>query len=175
MEESLEREVSRCERAGEGIGVIMVDIDHFKQFNDTYGHDAGDAVLVEFAQFLETYFRQSDIVCRFGGEEFIIIMPAAPKHLVVERATQLCHKLHDVDIYYESKKLPNITASFGVSYLAGEDYKHASIIVKLADTALYAAKRAGRDQVIIYEPESHAVGEEAVQGSGYVKELQDKL
>lgn len=89
MEESLEREISRCERAGQGLGVIIVDIDHFKRFNDTYGHDAGDVVLVEFAKFMTEYFRLSDIVCRFGGEEFIIIMPSAPKHIVVERATQL--------------------------------------------------------------------------------------
>tara|TARA_R110002111_G_scaffold61533_1_gene102258 strand:- start:415 stop:1920 length:1506 start_codon:yes stop_codon:yes gene_type:complete len=175
MEESLVREVSRCERAGRGLGVIMVDIDHFKKFNDSYGHDAGDIVLIEFASFLSGYCRESDIVCRFGGEEFIIIMPEAPENLVVERATQLCHKLHDVDIYYESKKLPKITASFGVSYLGGENYKQAPIIVKLADTALYEAKRAGRDQVIVYDALSHVAGEEAVQGSGYVKELQDKL
>jgi diguanylate cyclase (GGDEF)-like protein/PAS domain S-box-containing protein len=175
MEESLERETSRCERAGEGLGVIMVDIDHFKKFNDDFGHDAGDVVLVEFAEFMTAYFRQSDIICRFGGEEFIVIMPGAPKNLVVERATQLCHKLHDVEVYYESKKLPSVTASFGVSYLPGDDYKQAGIIVKLADTALYAAKRAGRDQVIVYDSLSHVVGEEAVQGSGYVKDLQDTI
>jgi predicted signal transduction protein with EAL and GGDEF domain len=107
--------------------------------------------------------------------EFIVIMPGAPKNLVVERATQLCHKLHDVEVYYESKKLPSVTASFGVSYLPGDDYKQAGIIVKLADTALYAAKRAGRDQVIVYDSLSHVVGEEAVQGSGYVKDLQDTI
>lgn len=174
MEESLERETARCERAGEGLGVIMVDIDHFKRFNDDFGHEAGDVVLVEFAEFMTAYFRQSDIVCRFGGEEFIVIMPEAPKHLVVERATQLCYKLHDVEVYYESKKLPSVTASFGVSYLPADDYKQASIIVKLADTALYAAKRAGRDQVIVYDALSHAAGG-GVQGSGYVKELQDML
>jgi diguanylate cyclase (GGDEF)-like protein len=155
--------------------VIIVDIDHFKRFNDDFGHDAGDSVIVEFANFMTSYFRQSDIVCRFGGEEFIVIMPGAPQSLVVERATQLCHKLHDVNVYHESKKLPGITASFGISYLPGDDYKQASIIVKLADTALYEAKRAGRDQVVVYDALSHAAGDEAVQGSGYVKELQDKI
>jgi diguanylate cyclase (GGDEF)-like protein len=173
MEESLEREISRCERAKEGLGVILVDIDHFKKFNDTFGHDAGDIVLVQFANFMTEYFRQSDIVCRFGGEEFIVIIPSALQSVVVERATQLCHKLHDVDIYYEGKKLPSITASFGVAYLPGDDYKQSSIIVKLADSALYEAKRAGRDQVVVYDPANQVVGEEVTQGSGYVKELQE--
>lgn len=171
MEESLEREISRCERAEVGLGVILVDIDHFKKINDTYGHDAGDIVLVEFAKFLQEYFREGDIICRFGGEEFIVIVPGAPKHLVVERATQLCYKLHEVNIYYEGKKLPNITASFGVAYLEPDNYKQSDIIVKLADNALYQAKRGGRDQVVVYDIDNHVVGEEAVQGSGYVEEL----
>lgn len=173
MEESLDREVSRCERAGDGLGVILVDIDHFKKFNDTFGHDAGDVVLVEFANFMTQYFRESDIVCRFGGEEFIVIMPSAEQSVVVERATQLCHKLHDVEIFYESKKLPSITASFGVAYLSSDNYQQAPIIVKLADSALYEAKRAGRDQVIVYDPANHVAGKEPTQGSGYVKELQE--
>jgi diguanylate cyclase (GGDEF)-like protein/PAS domain S-box-containing protein len=173
MEESLEREISRCERAGQGLGVILVDIDHFKRFNDTFGHDAGDVVLVEFAKFMTQYFRESDIVCRFGGEEFIVIMPSAEQSIVVERATQLCHKLHDVEIFYESKKLPSITASFGVAYLSSDNYQQASVIVKLADSALYEAKRAGRDQVVVYDAANQVVGEEPVQGSGYVKELQE--
>jgi len=157
MEASLEREIIRCERSGEGIGVILVDIDYFKQFNDNYGHDAGDLVLIEFAKFMTTYFRQSDIVCRFGGEEFIVIIPSAPQHLVVERATQLCHRLHDLSVYYDSKRLPGITASFGVSYLPANDQSQAANIVKLADAALYAAKRAGRDQVALYDVLLHNV------------------
>jgi len=173
MEESLEREVSRCERAGEGIGIIIVDIDHFKKFNDTYGHDAGDGVLVEFAMFMTEYFRSSDIVCRFGGEEFVVIMPTAPKELVVERATQLCHKLHDVEIHYEGGKLPAITASFGVAYLSGDNYDQAPIVIKLADSALYEAKRAGRDQVVVYDAKNHTATAKAVKGSGYVEELQE--
>lgn len=71
IEESLERETSRCEHGGEGLGVIMVDINHFKGLNDDFSHDAGDVVLVKFAEFMTAYFRQSDIICRFGGEEFI--------------------------------------------------------------------------------------------------------
>jgi diguanylate cyclase (GGDEF)-like protein len=170
MEESLGREISRCERAEEGIGVILVDIDHFKKINDEYGHDAGDVVLVEFSKFITKYFRESDIVCRFGGEEFIIIVPSAPQSLVVERATQLCHKLHDLNIHYEGKKLPLITASFGVAYIPGDDYSQSASIVKSADEALYSAKRAGRDQVVIHDRDNNDQG---VQGSGYVEELQE--
>ncbi len=159
MEASLEREIIRCERAGEGVGVVLVEIDHFKQFNDNYSHDAGDTVLVEFAKFMTSYFRQSDIVCRYSEEVFIVIMPSAPQHLVVERATQLCYRLHDLQIDYDHKKLPRITASFGVSYLAAADQQRTANVIKLADAALYAAKQAGRDQVVLYDALFHNIRE----------------
>ncbi|OUR63901.1 hypothetical protein A9Q79_09110 [Methylophaga sp. 42_25_T18] len=150
MEECLQMEISKSARSGGGLGVIMSDIDHFKKFNDTYGHDAGDLVLVEFAKLLTKSFRESDIICRFGGEEFIIIMPAASQELVLERANKMCNKVREFEIFYDNKLLPSVTSSFGVSYLS-DDFEHASQIVKLADTALYKAKNAGRDQVMLYE------------------------
>lgn len=168
MEESLRREISRCQRAGEGVGVIRVDIDHFNKFNDDHGRDAGDVVLVAFSKFMTEYFRQSDIVCRLGGEEFIVVMPSAPQSLVVERATQLCHKLHDVKTYYYGTPLSAIRASFGVAYLAGDDDEQACTIVKLAEVALEQAKRAGRDQVEVYDSTKHAVAEQVMSGSGSI-------
>ena len=154
MEECLQMEISKSARTGGGLGVIMSDIDHFKKFNDTYGHDAGDLVLVEFAKLLTKSFRDSDIICRFGGEEFIIIMPAASQKLVLERANKMCNKVREFEIFYDNKLLPNVTSSFGVAYLS-DDFEHASQIVKYADTALYKAKHAGRDQVMLYEMQAN--------------------
>jgi len=150
MEECLKMETSKSARSGDELGVIMSDIDHFKKFNDNYGHDAGDVVLVNFAKLLNESFRGSDIICRFGGEEFIIIMPSASEELVMERANKICELVTKLEIFYEDKLLPNVTASFGVAHLS-DNFEQASQIVKLADTALYKAKRAGRNQVILYE------------------------
>ena len=148
MEESLEREMHRCNRAGNGLGVIMSDVDHFKKFNDDYGHDAGDVVLVEFANLLNVYFRDSDIVCRYGGEEFIIIVPEAPKEIVLKRAQGVCEEIRDLEIIHGGKVLPSITASFGVAYMDGELDKGITLI-KAADMSLYEAKNAGRNQVVM--------------------------
>ncbi|HAU06627.1 MAG TPA: hypothetical protein DCS49_02400 [Gammaproteobacteria bacterium] len=132
------------------MGVIIVDIDYFKQFNDEYGHNAGDTVLIEFARFMETHFRKSDIICRFGGEEFVVIMPTAPETLVLSRAHSICEKLHGLTVLHDGKKLPVITASFGVACISSDNYQKANIVVNLADKALYEAKRNGRDQVVLY-------------------------
>ena len=148
MEESLDREILKCARGKQGLGVIMSDVDHFKSFNDQYGHDAGDIVLVEFAKVLMDCFRGSDIVCRYGGEEFIIIMPEAAKEIVVKRAEELCKRVRKLELLYNGKPLPKITASFGVSYMDSIAVDKA-LLLKAADLALYEAKDSGRDQVIV--------------------------
>ncbi|HAU06666.1 MAG TPA: hypothetical protein DCS49_02600 [Gammaproteobacteria bacterium] len=150
MEESLQRELAACKRVNQGMGVIIVDIDYFKKFNDEFGHDAGDIILVEFSRFMETHFRKSDIICRYGGEEFVVIMPTAPETLVLSRANDICEKLHSLNVFHQGRKLPSITASFGVAYISPDNYQQASIVVKLADTALYEAKNNGRNQVMVY-------------------------
>lgn len=148
MEESLERELHKCERAKQGLGVIMTDIDHFKNFNDEFGHDAGDLVLLEFAQLLSQSFRLSDIVCRYGGEEFIIIMPEVEKILVHQRAENLCKSVRELKINYNGQPLPAITASFGVAFIESA-YVEKETLIKTADLALYEAKHAGRNQVVV--------------------------
>lgn len=148
MEESLEREIHRCYRSKQGLGVIMADIDHFKKFNDTYGHDAGDVVLIAFANVLSNHFRSSDIVCRFGGEEFIIIMPETSKKDVLLRAEELCKLISKVENLYDGKLLPSVTASFGIAYLDGV-VKDKNVLIKAADLALYEAKNAGRNRVVL--------------------------
>ncbi len=149
MEECLQMEISKSARSGEGLGVIMADIDHFKKFNDTFGHDAGDSVLTEFANLLTDSFRNSDIVCRFGGEEFIVIMPSAALELVIDRAEKMCKMVRELEVFYDNKPLPNISCSFGVAHLS-DNFDKADQVVKFADSALYKAKHAGRDQVMLY-------------------------
>ncbi len=147
MEESLEREMTRCMRSEQGMGIIMCDIDHFKTFNDEYGHDAGDLVLVEVAKFISDFFREYDIVCRYGGEEIIIIMPNSEQKSVEERANKICEGLRELEIIYAGKPLPKITASFGISHQPTNG-EQANVLLKAADSALYDAKNGGRDQVV---------------------------
>ena len=86
MDETLERERQRAARSDTSLGVIMLDIDHFKKFNDMFGHEAGDTVLEELGVLLKNHVRGSDIACRYGGEEFVLILPESPLEIVIERA-----------------------------------------------------------------------------------------
>jgi diguanylate cyclase (GGDEF)-like protein/PAS domain S-box-containing protein len=151
MEESLEREIHRCARAEKGLGIIMADVDHFKRFNDEYGHDAGDAVLKAFGDMLIFHFRSSDIICRYGGEEFIIIMPDATKDIVISRANKLCETTRELKLMYDGEPLPNITASFGISHIDGHTVDK-TVLIKAADFALYDAKQKGRNQIQVSNP-----------------------
>lgn len=151
MEESLEREIHRCVRASKGLGIIMADVDHFKKFNDQFGHDAGDLVLTELSTLLMEKFRTSDIVCRYGGEEFIVIMPAVSKESVITRAEALRSSIKELPLTLKDVKLPQITSSFGISYMPGTAVVSTEKLLKAADVALYQAKNAGRDQVKISE------------------------
>ena len=147
MEESLEREIHRCVRATSGLGVIMADVDHFKKFNDQFGHDAGDLVLIEFANLLKNKFRTSDIICRYGGEEFFIIMPMASKQIVLQRAEDIRQSLKSLKIFAKDVELPQVTSSFGVSYISGSTVVSVEKLLKAADVALYQSKKDGRDKV----------------------------
>jgi len=151
MEESLEREIYRCVREEKGLGVIMADVDHFKKFNDEFGHDAGDIVLTEVAKLLTAKFRTSDIICRYGGEEFIIIMPMVSKSIVLQRAESICEAIRSLSLSVKNKVLPNITSSFGVSYFNAKAVVTTEQLIKAADIALYQAKEAGRDQINVSE------------------------
>jgi diguanylate cyclase (GGDEF)-like protein len=148
MEESLEREIHHAERHKTSIGIIMLDIDHFKSFNDTYGHEAGDIVLRELGVLLRSHTRADDIACRYGGEEFLLIMPEAPLKVVTYRAKELHAKVKDLlRIEYQEQTL-TITVSMGVAAFPdhGPGIKD---VVNAADTALYQAKAGGRDQVVV--------------------------
>lgn len=151
MEASLERELARARRHGHGVGVLMCDIDHFKRFNDTYGHEAGDALLVEFARLLRSRVREDDIVCRYGGEEFVLILPDTDQDAAARRADALREAVHELRVQHRGQLLGEVTLSLGVSAYPMHGTSPESLC-RSADAALYQAKRSGRDRVCIAEP-----------------------
>lgn len=147
LEEILTREVRRAVRSEQSLGILMLDLDHFKKFNDTYGHDAGDAVLRETAAFLMRSVRCEDVVCRFGGEEFVVILPLANLKVTHARAERIRSKLRDLTVLHQGNLLGTITVSVGVAALPDHGTDPKSLL-ETADAALYRAKREGRDRVI---------------------------
>ncbi|MBV8505296.1 MAG: diguanylate cyclase [Alphaproteobacteria bacterium] len=146
MLETCRREFSRAARVGQRISILSIDIDHFKKYNDNHGHDAGDMVLRAVGNCLENLFRNEDIPCRFGGEEFVVIMPGADADAALRRAEQLRGKIEDIVVRYLEKNLPRITVSIGVAIFphAGDN---PQAVLKAADQALYRAKEKGRNRV----------------------------
>jgi diguanylate cyclase (GGDEF)-like protein len=146
LAETLEREMSRAAREGIPIGAIMLDLDHFKEYNDTYGHHAGDELLFAVGQLIQEQVRLEDIPCRYGGEEFLVILPGAPLNLVYERAMSLNRNIKRLHLARSSLK--PITTSAGLAVFP----QHAATgndLIRAADRALYQAKADGRDRVVI--------------------------
>ncbi|MEO7726993.1 MAG: diguanylate cyclase [Burkholderiales bacterium] len=149
--ETLPREIVRAKRAGTTIGVVVIDLDHFKRINDSYGHEAGDMVLRWVGNVLLKSTRGSDIVCRYGGEEFCVVLPEVSSASVQAKADEIRRALMELNLDYCGKPL-KITASFGAAIYPehGED---ADTLLRLADEALYRAKGAGRNRVEVYSRE----------------------
>ncbi len=150
LEETLNRECSRALRGEQPLCVLIMDIDHFKKVNDTYGHDGGDAVLVAFAKLLSTKIRKEDIACRLGGEEFILVLPAATLELATHRAQEICDAARSMKVKFQSQTLA-VTVSVGVAAFP----EHADApdeLIQKADQCLYKAKQSGRNQVVVYDP-----------------------
>ena len=148
LEETLEREIRRAVRSERVLGVLMLDLDHFKKFNDTYGHEAGDTVLRQAAAFLSRSVRAEDIVCRFGGEEFVIILPMADIQATQARAERIRSKLRELTILHQGKAVGMVTVSVGVAELPQHGTAPRALL-EAADAALYRAKREGRDRVVV--------------------------
>ncbi len=147
MEDSFQRELSRARRHDFSLGVIMIDIDHFNVFNDTYGHDLGDKVLSEIGKFILGHIRDEDIACRYGGEEIILILPGASLHNTHRRAEQLRTGIEELAVEMDGEE-HTVTASLGVAIFPKHG-KNVAEVVKAADCALYKAKNKGRNQVVI--------------------------
>jgi diguanylate cyclase len=143
---TLDREIARCIREKNPLCVMMVDIDHFKETNDTYGHQAGDEVLVQVAKTLADGLRASDIACRYGGEEFLLLMPNVTLPVAVARADELREKLAAGSIQAAGQKI-YVGLSIGIASLH-TDVTTADELIRRADTALYQAKQEGRNRVV---------------------------
>ncbi|MCC7360495.1 MAG: diguanylate cyclase [Anaerolineales bacterium] len=148
LEETLERELQRAARKGSPLSVIMLDIDHFKPFNDSYGHVAGDALLRAVGNYLRAGIRGGDMACRYGGEEFIIILPEATQEISRQRAEALRAGIHALRTPYGGQLLEPVTVSLGVATFP-EHGSNSAVLINAADSALYQAKRDGRDRVCV--------------------------
>jgi diguanylate cyclase (GGDEF)-like protein/PAS domain S-box-containing protein len=163
LEETLEREMRRAARAEQSLGILMIDLDHFKNFNDTYGHDAGDVVLRETGASLTKGIRAEDFVCRFGGEEFVVILPTADPETSRTRAERLRTKMRELTIMYQGKSLGMVTISVGVAAFPAHGTSPKELMAA-ADAALYEAKRGGRDKVVVAS--APVMDEAAMPGAG---------
>jgi diguanylate cyclase (GGDEF)-like protein len=148
MEESVDRELRRAQRRGMPLGVIMIDIDHFKRFNDTFGHAAGDTLLREMGGLLQQHTRGEDIACRYGGEEFTLVLLEASAEDTEQRAALLREEAGRLRVEYGHQPLGNITISVGVAVFPDHGGT-VETLLKSADAALYRAKAGGRDRVMV--------------------------
>ncbi len=146
LEDALSRELHRSERSGKPLAVIMLDIDHFKRFNDVHGHDAGDFVLGAIAKQITKNIRPSDIACRYGGEELAVVLIEADLECAMERAERLRTAIAETDLTHRGQSLPRLSASFGVAVYPRHGRTVADFM-KAADRALYKAKSLGRDRL----------------------------
>ena len=148
LEEALEHERARSQRRGQPFSVLMLDVDHFKAFNDQQGHPGGDALLAGVGQLLRSRSRAEDIACRYGGEEFTVILPETTAEQARGYASALLSALAAMRVEHMGRELPAITASIGVAQY-GDAGQSGEALVQQADRALYRAKREGRNRVVV--------------------------
>ncbi|HYW21490.1 MAG TPA: diguanylate cyclase [Nodularia sp. (in: cyanobacteria)] len=148
LEEVLTQEIARGQRQQNPIGVVMIDVDHFKRFNDTYGHEVGDYVLQTIGAILKESVRASDVPCRYGGEEITLILPECSLEQTTMKAEQIREAIAKLTLFYHGQQLGKVTISLGVAGFP----KHGvtgTALIQVADAALYRAKAAGRNQVLV--------------------------
>ena len=145
LEESFERELARCKRRNLPLSLLMIDLDHFKKFNDTHGHPGGDALLADFGRLLRSLCRREDIPCRYGGEEFVMLLPECDIDCAKTRAITINQATAELQVKYQNLDLATVTASIGVATFPdhGLDINE---LIKAADAALYRAKALGRNR-----------------------------
>jgi diguanylate cyclase (GGDEF)-like protein/PAS domain S-box-containing protein len=148
LEETMERELNRVKRQGTSLGVIMMDLDHFKAYNDTFGHSAGDELLSALGILLKSHIRGEDIACRYGGEEFLVILPGASMEIALERAESLRQAVKEMHQHHQGLKPTTLSSGVAVYPDHGDTGLQ---LIQSADAALYRAKKAGRDRVAAAE------------------------
>ncbi len=155
LEETLRRELAQAERAREPLSLALIDLDHFKVINDTYGHSFGDDMLIALGNLLSNNIRAGDVACRFGGEEFIVIMPGAPLNQAVRRVDEWRQA-------FSALRLRTESGTFSATFSAGltgypEHGSSDKVLLDTADRAMYAAKATGRNRVTAWESASDPV------------------
>ncbi len=154
LEEAYRQAEANAARAGRPLAVVLIDVDHFKRYNDTFGHEAGDLVLHNLGALLKASVREGDTACRFGGEEFALLLPGASLADGVVRAEELRRTIAaELQLTLDGRMLDRVTASFGVAAYP-EAGRSLRALVRAADEALYAAKAAGRDRVVVASSET---------------------
>jgi diguanylate cyclase (GGDEF)-like protein/PAS domain S-box-containing protein len=148
MQECLDRELLRGTRKNRSLAVIFIDVDHFKRFNDVFGHEAGDQVLRSMGDFFRSHFRGDDIICRYGGEEFAIILPESSAQDAAERAELLRIAARTLKLKHNDITLDPVTLSAGIAGFP-EHASSATELLQVADACLYEAKRSGRDRIVL--------------------------
>lgn len=148
LEETLEREMSRSKRNSAPLAIFMIDIDHFKNFNDQYGHEAGDAVLQAFANVLKNFMRKEDIACRYGGEEFMCVIPGVDSDLALQRTKELHEQVSQIHVRFGGNTLAQVTISIGVA-IYPQQGENMHDLIAVSDTALYQAKNSGRNKTVL--------------------------
>src|SRR5882724_4806461 len=149
VEEWFGLELRRAQRHGRPIAAIMLDVDHFKRFNDSFGHEAGDLVLRELAGALKRTTRGSDVASRYGGEEFLVLLPECPFDAALRRAERMREEVAKLELRYDGRPLGPISVSLGVAAFP-DHAKESAELLRHADEALYEAKGAGRNRVVAY-------------------------
>jgi len=149
VEEWFDLELRRAQRHGRPIAAIMLDVDHFKRFNDSFGHEAGDLVLQELAGALRRSTRGSDVASRYGGEEFLVLLPECPFDTALRKAEQMREEVAKLELRYDGRPLGPVSVSLGVAAFP-DHAKESAELLRHADEALYEAKGAGRNRVVAY-------------------------
>ena len=148
LEVSLARDLTRAIRRSQPLAVLMLDLDHFKRFNDTYGHDGGDALLAQFGALLAALVRTEDVACRYGGEEFTIVMQEADSALALDRAEDIRRHVEAMQVSHRQRNLGQVTVSIGIASYP-QHGNSPEQLMRCADHALYTAKSNGRNQVCV--------------------------
>ncbi|KQN01790.1 diguanylate cyclase [Sphingomonas sp. Leaf230] len=149
MEETLKLEIARSLRAGSPLSLVMCDIDHFKRFNDEFGHDAGDSVLQMVAAEMRSRFRDGDVICRFGGEEFTIIAPGTTAEALAGRVETVRRAIAELAVRHGNRTLGSTSMSFGIATWSDAMDRDGATLIQAADMALYQSKRDGRNRATI--------------------------
>ncbi|MGA2000058.1 MAG: diguanylate cyclase [Terriglobales bacterium] len=158
MEESLARELLRANRNHKPLAVFMIDLDHFKQFNDSFGHEAGDILLREVGALFSSQIRGGDIACRYGGEEFLIILTDANLNAARQRAETLKGQVRSLQVHHRGQTLRQVTVSIGIAAYP-DNGTSAQEMITAADKALYLAKTSGRDRIVVADAVTDVVSD----------------